>query len=469
MKLWGGRFAKETDAGVEEFTASLPFDQRLYREDIAGSLAHVHMLAACGIIASEEAETIAAGLAAVKDDLESGRAQAETVLGAGAEDIHTAVEKLLVAKIGPIASKLHTARSRNDQVALDEHLYLRREIDAVRAEITGLEQVLVTAAERYADVVMPGYTHLQRAQPVLFAHHLLAYFEMLRRDDARLRDCQARTDVSPLGAGALAGAGFPVDRGLVAAQLGLAGITANSLDAVGDRDFVLEFLADAAILMMHLSRLSEEIVLWSTMEFGFIVLDDAYATGSSIMPQKKNPDVAELVRGKTGRVYGDLVALLTVMKGLPLAYNRDMQEDKEPLFDAVDTLKASLKTLAGLLATVKVNRDRMRQAASGRFITATDAADYLAQKGMPFRQAHEVVGRIVLWCEKNGRELESLTASEWASFSPSFGEDITRAVTVEASVAKRSCVGGTAPQTVMEALRTARAYLDALEQNAGGV
>lgn len=477
MKPWGGRFTKKTDAGVEDFTASLPFDRRLYREDIAGSLAHVRMLAACGIIPPEEAETIVNGLAAVQDDLASERADAVlATVGSDAEDIHMAVERLLAAKIGPVALKLHTARSRNDQVALDERLYLRREIDEVRAEIAGLQRALVTVAERHADAVMPGYTHLQRAQPILLAHHLLAYFEMLQRDDARFRDCQARANVSPLGAGALAGAGFPVDRDFVAAQLGFSGITANSLDAVGDRDFILEFLSDAAILMMHLSRLGEEIVLWSTAEFGFITLDDAYATGSSIMPQKKNPDVAELIRGKTGRVYGDLIAVLTMMKGLPLAYNRDMQEDKEPLFDAVDTIKASLKTMAGLVSTMRVNTENMRRAASGRFITATDAADYLARKGMPFRQAHETVGRIVLWCEKHGRELESLSASEWASFSPLFDADIVPSVRVEASLARRSCDGGTAPRKVAEALKRARACLDALEKradaretNAGGV
>src|SRR5512135_1000509 len=403
-KLWGGRFSGPTDKFVEEFTASLPFDKRLYKYDIAGSLAHCRMLGRQGIISAEEADKIMHGLSEVLSEIESGAFPWRIEL----EDVHMNIEARLTEKIGEAGKKLHTARSRNDQVALDMRLYLRDEAAAISRGIYEMQGALLDQAERYIEVIMPGYTHLQRAQPVLLSHHLLAYYEMLERDLGRFADCARRGDVMPLGAGALAGTDFPIDRRFVAQLLGFKEPSHNSMDAVSDRDFHIEFLSCCSLLMMHLSRMSEEFVLWSSSEFGFVDLPDAYCTGSSIMPQKKNPDVPELVRGKTGRVYGDLMALLTVMKGLPLAYNKDMQEDKEPLFDTIDTVKGSLKVFADMVREMGIRADNMRNAAARGFSTATDVADYLVRKGLPFRDAHEVVGRAVRYCVESGKDLSEL-------------------------------------------------------------
>ncbi|HZO90586.1 MAG TPA: argininosuccinate lyase [Chthonomonadaceae bacterium] len=446
-KLWGGRFEGQTDALIERLNNSLTFDARLWRHDIQGSLAHAAMLGATGILPQEEADQIVAGLRALQEDLESGAEE----LPADAEDVHTAVEGLLRERIGAVAGKLHTARSRNDQVATDVRLYLREECDALDAEIAAFQETLLALADREMETVLPGYTHLQHAQPIVLAHHLLAYFWMLDRDRERLTDARKRINRLPLGAGALAGTGFPIDRKRVAAELGFEEVLENSLDAVSDRDFIAEFLAVASILMMHLSRLAEEIILWNSPEFGFIALDDSVTTGSSIMPQKKNPDVAELARGKTGRVYGDLMAILTLMKGLPLAYNKDMQEDKEPLFDAVDTLRLVLPALQRTLATARFRADRMAAATTGDFSTATDLADYLVRRGLPFREAHEVVGRIVRHCIQSGITLESLDGPTLAGFSPLLGEDVCAALSVlgvRSSVTTRRSQGGTSPEAV---------------------
>jgi len=451
-KPWAGRFGKETAALVDEFGASLPFDRRLYQEEIAGSIAHAQMLAAQGIITLAEGEVIVAGLRAIAAEIERG----EFVWRITDEDIHTAVEARLREKIGAVAGKLHTARSRNDQVALDMRLYARRACDQVTRGLLTLQSALLDQAEANIDVVMPGYTHTQRAQPVLFAHHLLAYVEMLERDRERVADCRRRLNLSPLGAGALAGTTFPIDREAVARSLGFDGLCRNSLDAVSDRDFVVEFLAAASLVMTHLSRLAEEIILWATAEFGFVTLDDAYATGSSMMPQKKNPDVAELVRGKAGRVYGHLLALLTTLKGLPLAYNKDLQEDKEGFFDACDTVQNSLAVFTGLIATLQVNRQAMAQAAGGSFTTATDLADYLTRRGVPFRQAHALVGRLVAYCLEQGKDFFTLSLDEYRQFIPAIEADVYQAISVEASVAARRVPGGTAPQQVRAALAEAR-------------
>ncbi|MGE5593516.1 MAG: argininosuccinate lyase [Betaproteobacteria bacterium] len=456
MKLWAGRFEKETAGKVEEFTASVRFDRRLYREDIAGSVAHARALAACGAISAEEAERLIAGLGEVLRDIQSGAAD----FSASDEDIHTAVERILGAKVGEVAKKLQTGRSRNDQVALDTRLYVTREAERLAALIDDVRHALVDVAEANADVVMPGYTHMQHAQPVLFAHHMLAYFEMFTRDRERLADAARRANVSPLGSGAVAGTAYQVDRAAVARELGCQGITKNSIDAVSDRDFVMEFLAAAAIIMVHLSRLAEELVLWSSQEFGFIELDDAFCTGSSMMPQKKNPDVAELVRGKAGRVVGDLVAVLTVMKGLPLAYNRDMQEDKESLFDAVDTVASCLEVVAPMLRTMKVNSDVMREAARRGFTTATDVADYLVRKGVPFREAHAAVGRLVLRCLREGKRFEDLSLDDWQVLNPSVSEDAPRAARLDSSLEARAVPGGTAPARVKAAIQEAKATLE---------
>ncbi|MGB4170532.1 MAG: argininosuccinate lyase, partial [bacterium] len=449
MKLWGGRFAKATDALVEEFTASIAFDRRLYRQDIAGSIAHARMLVRQGILTPEEGEKIIAGLEEIEKEIEGS----QFTFTAAREDIHMHIEARLQEKVGPVAGKLHTARSRNDQVATDLHLYVKEEAAAVMALIAGLQETILGLAERHLGVIMPGYTHLQRAQPILFSHHLLAYFEMLERDWQRFRDCRRRADSSPLGAGALAGTSFPIDRAYTASQLGFSSCYRNSIDAVSDRDFVLEFLAAAAILMQHLSRFCEELILWSSQEFAFIELDDAFATGSSIMPQKKNPDVPELIRGKTGRVYGNLVALLTTMKGLPLAYNKDLQEDKEPLFDTVDTIKDCLTIFAPLLATMEVKEENMAQAAAGGFANATDAANYLAKKGLPFREAHRIVGNIVRYCLEEGKGLAELRLEEFRRFSLAFGPDIIEAIQTKNVVAARTSYGGTAPGQVERALQ----------------
>ncbi len=440
-KPWGGRFTEATNRLVEEFTASIPYDWRLYPYDIAGSRAHAAMLAKTGIITKKEAARITRGLDEILRELAAGTFSFSIAL----EDIHMNIESRLIEKIGPVGGKLHTARSRNDQVALDIRMYLRDEIAEIHDLLGALQKTLVHLADAHRDVILPGYTHLQRAQPVLLGHHLLAYYEMFERDRGRLKDCFRRVNILPLGAGALAGTVLPIDRRFVARQLGFSGLCENSMDAVSDRDFAIEFVADCAQIMMHLSRLSEELVIWSSAEFGFITLSDAFTTGSSIMPQKKNPDVAELARGKTGRVYGSLVALLTLMKGLPLAYNRDMQEDKEPLFDAGDTVTLSLSVVAEMLKSVKVHKEAMRRAAGDGFITATDLADYLVRKGTPFRQAHEVVGKAVLRATELGCGLQDMPLAEYRKLSPHINKDVFQAISVETSVGRRRSYGGTAP------------------------
>jgi argininosuccinate lyase len=447
QKLWGGRFEGATDALIERINNSLAFDARLWQQDIRGSIAHALMLGATGIIPSSEGSEIADGLQALFEDLRSGAVQ----LPADAEDVHTAIEGQLRERIGPVAGKLHTARSRNDQIATDIRLYLRDECVEIGAAISSLQGVLLDQSALHFDTVMPGFTHMQHAQPIVLAHHLLAYFWMLDRDHERLMDAEGRINRLPLGAGAMAGTGFPIDREQVRQALGFDGLLENSLDAVSDRDFAIEFVSAAAILMMHLSRLAEDIILWNSPEFGFVTLDDSVTTGSSIMPQKKNPDVAELARGKTGRVYGDLMALLTLMKGLPLSYNKDMQEDKEPLFDAIDTVRLVLPAIERTLATAQFRTDRMRLATHGDFSTATDLADYLVRAGMPFREAHEVVGRLVRHCIERGQTLETLDADTIAAFSPLLAAEPEAALaqlSVEASVASRASRGGTAPDAV---------------------
>lgn len=456
-KLWGGRFTKATDKQVEAFTSSLCFDRRLARQDIRGSIAHARMLAARGILTADEARAIIAGLQRIAEEVEAGTFPYRQEY----EDIHLNIEKRLIELAGPVGGKLHTARSRNDQVVTDVHLYIKDEIECLRALIADLQAVILdrVCLEFEAGTILPGYTHLQRAQPILLAHHLLAYFWMLERDDGRLADCLKRADLSPLGAAALAGTTFPIDRHATARDLGFAGVYENSLDAVSDRDFMLEFLAAAAICQMHLSRLCEELINWSSTEFGFIEMDDAFATGSSIMPQKKNPDVAEIVRGKTGRIYGDLVALLTILKGLPLAYHTDLQEDKERLFDAVDTLKDCLTVVAGMLATLKFNRQRMAGAVRQDFSNATDLADYLAKQGLPFREAHEITGRIVLHCIQYGKFLLDLTLPELRGFSDLIGEDIYTALDPDTVVSGRTSYGGTGHAAVGAQIEKAKAIL----------
>ncbi len=442
---------------MARLNASVGFDQRLYREDIDGSIAHATMLEAQGVLSAADAEAIRGGLEAVRAEIEAGELEWRDDL----EDVHMNVEHRLTALIGAAGGRLHTARSRNDQVATDLRLWLMRAIDALMPQLDALQGALLTVAERDGEAVLPGYTHLQRAQPVLLAHHLLAYVEMLERDRGRLADCRRRTAECPLGAAALAGTPFPIDRSATAAALGFQRPMANSLDAVADRDFAVEFTSAAALAMVHLSRLSEELVVWSSQEFAFVELGDAFATGSSIMPQKKNPDIPELVRGKTGRVFGDLVALLTQLKGLPLAYNKDLQEDKEALFDAVDTLSDCVAAMARLLPACRFHAERMRAACDAGFVTATDVADYLAGRDVPFRDAHHVVGRLVGWCIAEQRTLPSLTLDEFRTFSDVFEADILEAVTVEASVAARTSQGGTSPERVREALAAARTRHDA--------
>ena len=448
------RFSKEAAETVVRYTSSLPFDRRLYPQDIAGSIAHAHMLGSQGIIPPTDAAAICQGLETVRGELEDGRFEYKAEL----EDIHMAIEGRLLELIGPVAGKLHTARSRNDQIALDLRLYLKGVIKQTLASIRTLQKALVTQAISHQKTAMPGYTHLQLAQPVLLAHHLLAYFEMLERDYARFEDAWGRTDTLPLGSGALAGAAYNLDRSMVAAELGFAKISQNSLDAVADRDFVLEYLAAGSICMVHLSRLAEELVLWSSAEFGFVKLDDAYTTGSSIMPQKKNPDVAELGRGKAGRVFGHLLALLTTIKGLPLAYNRDLQEDKEALFDATDTLILSLEVFAGMIATANFQDVRMGRALDNDSILATDLADYLVKKGQPFREAHGIVGRLVSHAEAQGKSLRQLSLAEYRLFSPLFGDDARR-MSLAASLSARNVPGGTAPKQIARQLRRAKKTL----------
>jgi len=454
-KLWGGRFTQNTDVMVEEFTSSISFDQRMYAEDIAGSIAHATMLGKCGIIATEEAQTIIEGLEGILVDIEAGNFSFEVSL----EDIHMNIEKRLTDRIGPVGGKLHTARSRNDQVALDTHMYLKREIKNIGVLICELQQAIVEVADKHKSIIMPGYTHLQRAQPILFAHHMMAYFFMLSRDFRRLKGVWEGTDIMPLGAGALAGTTFPIDRHFVASTLKFSEVYENSMDAVSDRDYILEFLSCASILMMHLSRISEEIILWSSAEFSFIELDDGHCTGSSIMPQKKNPDVAELVRGKTGRVFGHLMALLTTAKGLPLAYNKDLQEDKEGMFDTIDTLKFSLTVYASMLRGMKVNDKVMDAAVRNDFSNATDMADYLVKKGLPFRRAHEVVGKCVAYCLGESKWLMDLSLAEFKQFSPLFETDILEAIRVETCVNARNSYGGTSSAGVKHEFTVAEQIL----------
>ncbi|EXX88220.1 argininosuccinate lyase [Paenibacillus darwinianus] len=455
-KLWGGRFTKKTDQLVEDYTASITFDKELAEEDIQGSLAHVAMLGKQGIVPQEDVDTIKNGLNRVLDKIKRG----ELEFSISDEDIHMNIEKTLIDDIGPVGGKLHTGRSRNDQVATDMHLYLRKRVVEFVELLHKLQGALIGQAKANLDTIVPGYTHLQRAQPILFAHHLMAYVSMFGRDAERLQDSYKRIDMLPLGAGALAGTTFPIDRHFVASQLNFGRVYENSLDAVSDRDFILEFLSHASIIMMHLSRLSEELILWSSTEFRFVELDDAFCTGSSIMPQKKNPDVPELVRGKTGRVYGNLMGLLTVLKSLPLAYNKDMQEDKEGMFDTVRTLQGALQLFAPMIATMKVNKAQMREAVNKDFSNATDIADFLVGKGLPFRQAHEVIGKTVLYCIQQNKYLLDLTLDEYKQFSELFDEQIYEVLQPESVVNARNVYGGTATPQVTEAIARAEAELE---------
>lgn len=455
-KLWGGRFTNTAEEWVDEFGASIPFDQELVEEDIEGSIAHVTMLGKCGILSTEDAEKIKEGLLVLLN--KAKRQQLE--FSVAYEDIHLNIEKMLIDEIGPVGGKLHTGRSRNDQVATDMHLYLRKRVSEIIELIKELQSVLVKKAEEHVETIIPGYTHLQRAQPVSFGHHLMAYFWMLERDCERFTESLKRINKSPLGAGALAGTTFPIDRHLTAELLGFDGIYENSMDAVSDRDFIIEFLSNSSMLMMHLSRFCEELILWSSQEFQFIEMDDAFATGSSIMPQKKNPDMAELIRGKTGRVYGNLFSLLTVMKGLPLAYNKDMQEDKEGMFDTVKTVTGSLKIFAGMIATMKVNINVMEKGTKQDFSNATELADYLATKGVPFREAHEIVGKLVLTCIKKGIFLADLPLAEYKEASHLFEEDIYEALNPSTAVNRRNSAGGTGFAEVRKAIEKAKALVE---------
>jgi len=454
MNFIRGRFSKAAGKLVTEYTASISFDWRLYPYDIEGSIAHARMLARQGIISEKEAEVIANGLESIREEMEQGKFQFKTEL----EDIHMNIEARLIEKVGEVGRKLHTARSRNDQVALDLRLFAKEAISETLVKLRQFQRVLISLAEANKGVVMPGYTHLQPAQPVLLAHHLLAYFEMLKRDASRFSGCLERADVMPLGSGALAGVAYNIDRDFLARELGFSQISQNSIDAVSDRDFVLEYEAAASLCMMHLSRLAEEIILWSSAEFSFVELDEAYATGSSIMPQKKNPDVAELARGKAGRVYGRLMALLTTMKALPLSYNRDLQEDKEGFFDTVDTILATLEVFTGMLKTLKVKAENAELAVKRGYILATDLADYLVKKGEAFRTAHNIVASLVSYAMAKGKSFSELSLSEYRELSPLFGEDVY-AITVESSIAARDVIGGTAPRQVDRALAAAKKIL----------
>ena len=455
MQLWKGRFKKELSKTTNDFNSSISFDSRMYREDIEGSIAHATMLGKCGIISEESAIDIVQGLNGILADIESGA----LTIDPEAEDIHTFIEGELTRRIGDNGKRLHTSRSRNDQVAVDTKLYLKKEVVNVKKMVVDLIAVIAEKAEQYSDTVMPGYTHLQRAQPITFGHHLLAYGEMLLRDVSRLEDCLKRMDEMPLGSCALAGTTYPIDRTVTAGLLGFDRITNNSLDGVSDRDFCIEFASVLSIIMVHLSRFSEEIIMWCSWEFKFIELDDAFSTGSSIMPQKKNPDIAELVRGKSGRVFGDTMTLLTVMKGIALAYNKDMQEDKEPAFDAIDTAHACVKLFAGMLSSLSFRKDVMEKSAARGFTNATDAADYLVVKGVPFRDAHGIIGRVVLYCIEQGRAIEELSLDELRSFSEAFGEDIYEAVSLKTCVDKRLTLGGPAPQVMKAVIENRKEWL----------
>lgn len=454
-KLWAGRFREKTAKSVESFTESISFDRRLWKYDIEGSIAHTMMLAKQGIITKKDSEAIIKGLREIASAIESGKFRFRDDL----EDLHMNIEVALTEMIGDSGKRLHTARSRNDQIALDIRLYMRAEIKEILSMIRSLQIALLDSAEVNIDVIMPGYTHMQRAQPVLLSHHLLAYIHMINRDSERLRDCLKRVNILPLGSCAMAGTSLPIDRRYVAEILGFDGISENTIDAVSDRDFLIEFLSNMSILMMHLSRFAEELVLWSTEEFGFVTISDAFTTGSSIMPQKKNPDVAELIRGKTGRVYGDLISLLTTMKGLPLSYNRDLQEDKEPLFDAIDTVKATLGVLREMIPAISFDQERMYESASKGYTTATDIAEYLVKKGIPFRQAHEITGKIVLYCLKIGKDLNELDIKEFKDFSDLIDNDIYSVLTPEGSIRNKISYGSTSGKEVIRQIRRLKALL----------
>ena len=455
MKLWGGRFTKETNQLVHNFNASLSFDQKFYEEDIEGSIAHVTMLAEQGILTNEDKEAIIGGLQSIRDDIRDGK----LVFTEEHEDIHSFVEAHLIERIGDAGKRLHTGRSRNDQVALDMKLYTRKEIEEMEHLLFGLLQSLLKIMKENIDTIMPGFTHLQKAQPITLAHHMGAYFEMFYRDRSRLQDIHKRMNYCPLGSGALAGTTYPLNRERTAELLGFTGPTLNSMDSVSDRDYLIEFSAAMSIIMMHLSRFSEEIIIWNTNEYQFIDIDDSYSTGSSIMPQKKNPDIAELVRGKTGRVYGSLISLLTTMKGLSLAYNKDMQEDKEFVFDAIDTTKGCIVLFNGMLDTITFRKDRMRASAEGGFTNATDAADYLVNHGVPFRDAHGIVGQLVLYCIDKNISLGQMSLEEYKAISPVFEEDIYDAISMETCVAKRNTIGAPGPQAMKEVIAKYEAYL----------
>ena len=454
-KMWDARFQKAENSRVNDFNSSISFDARMYKEDIAGSIAHATMLGKCGIIEESEADKIVSALKEISADITSGA----LAIDPEAEDIHMFVEEVLTNRIGDTGKRLHTARSRNDQVALDIRLYLRREIVEIRALVHDLLKTIAETASAHTETVMAGYTHLQRAQPVTFAHYILAYGQMFLRDDKRLAETTVRMNVSPLGSGALASTTYPIDRHMVATLLGMDGVTENSMDGVSDRDSVLELAFDLSLIMMHLSRFSEEMILWCSSEFGFIELDDAFSTGSSIMPQKKNPDIAELVRGKTGRVYGDLTTLLTMMKGLPLAYNKDMQEDKEAIFDAIDNAKLCIELFTAMLATCTVRTEKLRKAASGGFINATDCADYLTKRGMPFRDAYKVSGKLVAYCIAHECDFESLPLSVYKEFSPLFDEDVYKAVNLENCVNERRVYGGPSVESTLRQISLIESYL----------
>ncbi len=444
MKLWGGRFSKSTDKSVDDFNSSIRFDSRMYAQDIRGSQAHAKMLGKQGIIPKEDSDLIVKTLGEILQDIEDGKVE----FTIDAEDIHMNIETILISRIGDVGKRLHTGRSRNDQVALDARLYLRDESAELDKMLKDMLKTLLSIAEENLDTIMPGYTHLQKAQPITFAHHIMAYYEMFSRDLSRLTDWRKRMNVMPLGSGALAGTTYPLDREFVASELGFDSITQNSIDGVSDRDFVCELAFVLSMIMAHLSRFSEEIILWSSHEFSFIDLDDAYSTGSSIMPQKKNPDVAELARGKSGRVFGSLMGLLTMIKGLPLAYNKDMQEDKEQIFDALDTVKMCLPVFCGMLSTLKVRKDKMLEGAKGGFTNATDVADYLVKKGLPFRDAHAVVGKMVAYCLDKNTVIDALTMDEFKEFSDIFDDDIYTAISLETCVNQRRLTGGPAKETV---------------------
>ncbi len=455
MKLWGGRFSKNTDSEVNDFNSSIRFDGRMYAQDIRGSIAHAQMLGKCGVISVDDSRTLVKTLNELLDDIENGKVEFLT----DAEDIHMNVETLLIERIGDVGRRLHTGRSRNDQVALDIKMYLMDEVEEIYGHLKDLLNCLIDMADEHLDTIMPGYTHLQKAQPITLAHHLMAYFEMFKRDCTRLDDWKKRTNVMPLGSGALAGTTYPFDRQYVADRLGFDSVTLNSLDGVSDRDYVIELASCLSLIMVHLSRFCEELILWNSNEFSFIEMDDACSTGSSIMPQKKNPDVAELIRGKSGRVFGDLMSILTTMKGLPLAYNKDMQEDKECIFDAVDTIKLCLPVFTKMIRTMKINKPVMEQGAKGGFTNATDAADYLVKKGMPFRKAHEVVGKMVAYALDKGKSLDEFTMDEFKACSDIIEDDIYHAIDLKTCVNDRKIIGGPAKEAVQYTINIEKDWL----------